>query len=62
MNFFLWGHLKEHACVVPPRIIVDLVARIQVTVTAVDACVRGYTMQHAAVCLEIDGGRVEQQL
>jgi hypothetical protein len=66
VDFFLWIHLKEHAYVVPPRIIVDLVTRIQVTLTVVDAnmlkCVRDYTVQHTAFCLEIDGGRVEEPL
>jgi hypothetical protein len=66
MDFFRWGNIKQHTYIVPPRIIVDLVARIQVTIIAVDGdmlkCVRECTVQHNAVCLEIDGGRFEQQL
>jgi hypothetical protein len=37
MDIFLWGHLEEHVCAVPPGIIGDLVARLQAAVTTVDA-------------------------
>jgi hypothetical protein len=37
MVLFLWGHLKEHVYAVPPRIIEDLVARLQPAGTTVDA-------------------------
>jgi hypothetical protein len=37
IDFFLWGHLKEHVYAVPLRIVEDLVAGCQETVTMVDA-------------------------
>lgn len=36
MEFFLWGHLKEHVYAVPPRTIKDLVAGLEAAVSTVD--------------------------
>jgi hypothetical protein len=36
MDFFLWGHLKEHVYALLPRTIEDLVARLEAAVTTVD--------------------------
>jgi hypothetical protein len=56
--FSLPGHLKERVYAVCPRIIGDLVARLQAAVTAVDAImlrrVRENTVWSTAVSLEID--------
>jgi hypothetical protein len=37
MDFFLWGHLKEHVCAVLPRTIEGRMAKLQAAVTTVDA-------------------------
>jgi hypothetical protein len=65
-GFFLWGHLKEQVYVDPPRTIEDLVVRLQAAVTTVDANmlrrVRENAVRRTAVCLEMDGGRLEHLL
>jgi hypothetical protein len=37
MDFFLWGHLKEHVYGVPLRTIIDLMAKLQAAETTFDA-------------------------
>jgi hypothetical protein len=66
MDFFLWGHLKEHGYEVPPRTIKNLVAKIQPAVITVDADVLRRVRQNAVgrdvVCLEMNGDRLENIL
>jgi hypothetical protein len=46
MDFFLWGHLKEHIYAVPPSTIENLMARMQAVVTAVKVCSRECCVGH----------------
>jgi hypothetical protein len=59
-GYFLWGHLKEYDYAVPPR---TLVARLQATVTTVDANILRRVLEKPvpciALCLE---GRFEHLL
>jgi hypothetical protein len=58
--------LKEHVCAVPPSSIDDLMASLQAVVTAVNANmlrrVPENAVWRAAICLDIDGGRLEHLL
>ena len=41
-DFVMWEHVKEHIYAVPPRTVDDLVARLPVANTAVDASILGW--------------------
>jgi hypothetical protein len=66
IDIFLWGHLKEQVYAVPLRTIDELVEKLQAAVITDDANmlrrVRDNAMRRTAVCLEIDGSRVEHLL
>jgi hypothetical protein len=58
MEFFLWGHLKQHIYAVPPRTSEDLAERLETALTVVDANmlrhVRENGAQITAICLEME--------
>jgi hypothetical protein len=60
MDLCLWGHLKGLVYAVSHRIIEDLVARLQTTLTAVEGNMLRRVPENAvrltAVCLHMDGG------
>jgi hypothetical protein len=64
MNLFLRRHLSEHVHAVCPRIIEDLVSRLQAVVTTADASmlrrVGESVLLRTALCLKIDGGRLNE--
>jgi hypothetical protein len=64
MDFFLWGHLKEHVYTVPSRTVEYLVARLQAVMTVVDAnmvaCVRESAVHVMHCCLPGNGQRLLQ--
>jgi hypothetical protein len=59
-GFFLWGYLKEHVYAVSPRMIEELMAVLQASVTIVNAVILRHVQENAmwctTACLEMDGG------
>jgi hypothetical protein len=53
MDFFLWGHLKEHAYAAPLKAIKDLMARLQIVMTMVDAKMSRPVQVNAMWCTAI---------
>jgi hypothetical protein len=60
MDYFLWGHQKEHVYAVPPKTIEDLMTRIRAFMAAVDANMVRHVQEndlwHTGVFLEMVGG------
>jgi hypothetical protein len=66
LEFFMLEHLMGHIYVVPPRATVDIMAKFQTAVTAIDAYVlrrvRGNAVRRTALFLEMGAGRFKHLL
>jgi hypothetical protein len=61
--FFLpWRHLKDDVYALPPRTIEDVVAAVTTVEANMLRRVRENAVRRTALCLEMDGGRLEHLL